>query len=192
MTAIKRRKSNYCHQAYSQILVTTLDFMKILKQTEKSRNRVLDIQISSLSQLQNSSVALRSATYLQVQYLNGYIPGQQYDVHKCLIQLLQKFYHEVNDDRIFKISLLESAMFEENCGHSTENTFSCAELGLQVQGSVITETTGLLEKSQNSVLLEGCQCSECGNVGTSRKADLVTHTSEIMIFHVELFQYSSE
>lgn len=66
MTAIKRRKSNYCHQSYSQILVTTLDFMKILKQTEKSRNRVLDIQISSLSQLQNSSVALRSATYLQV------------------------------------------------------------------------------------------------------------------------------
>ena len=37
-------------------------------------------------------------------------------------------------------------MFEENCGHSTENTFSCAEIGSQVLGSVITETTGLLAK----------------------------------------------
>ena len=28
------------------------------------------------------------------------------------------------------------------------------------------------------------------NVGTGRKADLVTHTSESLIYHLELFQYS--
>ena len=47
-------------------------------------------------------------------------------------------------------------MFEVNSRHSTENTFSCNELGLPVEGSVNFETiTGLLEKSQNPVLLEG-------------------------------------
>lgn len=76
-------------------------------------------------------------------------------------------------------------------GHSTENTFSCTELVLQVEGSSIIETIiGLLEKPQNSVLLEGYQCDKCGNVDTSRKVDFVTHTSEIMIFPLELFQYS--
>lgn len=79
-------------------------------------------------ELQNSSIAVRRAKYSQVLYLNGYIPGQQYDTHQCLIQLLQKFYPEI-DDCIFKI-LLESTVSDGNCGHSTENNFSCAELGL--------------------------------------------------------------
>ena len=130
---------------------------------------------------------------MQVLYLNGYTPGQQYDAHEYLIQLLQKFYPEVNDDWIFKISLLESTMCEGNCRHSTENTFSHTELGLQVEGSVNTETISEpLEKSQNPILLEGYRCDKCGNVGTIRKADLVTHISEIMIFHLELFQYSNK
>ena len=30
------------------------------------------------------------------------------------------------------------------------------------------------------------------NVGTGRKADLVTHTSEILIYHLKLFQYSTK
>ena len=47
--AMKRRKNNYCHQSYPQILVAPPDFMKIQKQTIKSRKRVLNIQISSLS-----------------------------------------------------------------------------------------------------------------------------------------------
>ena len=52
-----------------------------------------------------------------------------------------------------------------------------------------TETiTGVPEESQNLVLLEGYQCDKCGNVSTGRKADLVT--SEILIYHLELFQYS--
>ena len=94
---------------------------------------------------------------------------------------------------MFKISSLESIMYKGNCGHSIENTFSCTELGLQEEASVnIEPITGLLEKSQNLVLLEGYQCDKCGNVRTSRKADLVTHTSEVMIFYLELFQYSNE
>ena len=143
-------------------------------------------------ELQNSGVAVRTAKYLQVLYLNGHILGQQYDAHDCLIQLLPKFYPEVNDDSIFNIPLLESTMCEENCGHSIENTFSCAGLGLQVEGSRNTETvTGLLEKLQNLALL-GYQCDKCRNIGTIRKTDLVTHPSKIIFFHLELFQYSSE
>lgn len=92
----------------------------------------------------------------------------------------------------FNISFLESTMFEANCGCCTENAFPCTELGLQVEGSVNIETTGLLEKSQNLVLLEGYQCDKCRNVGTSRQADIGTHTSEVTIFHLELFQYSNE
>ena len=77
-------------------------------------------------------------------------------------------------------------------GHSTENTFSCAELGLLGEVSANIETiTGLLEKSQNLVLL-GYHCDKCRNIGTSRKADLVTHISEVVILHLELFQYSNE
>ena len=81
-------------------------------------------------ELHNSSVAVRRGKYLQVFCLNGYIPDQQYDAYECLVELLQKFCPEVNDHCIFKISLLESTMCEENCGDSTENTFSCIELGL--------------------------------------------------------------
>lgn len=125
--------------------------------------------------MQNSGVTVRTGKYLQVLYLNDYMPGQQYDAHQCLIQLLQKFYSEVNDDCIFKMPLLQSIMCEGTCRHSTENTFSCTELGLKVEVSVNTETIGLLEKSQNPVLLESYWCDKYGNVGTTRKADLVTH-----------------
>ena len=139
-----------------------------------------DLEIQALKrlflELQISSIAVRAAKYLQVLYLNDYISGQQYDAHECLVQLLQKFYPEINDDCIFRISLLESTMCEGNRGHSTKSTFSCTELGLQVEDSLNIETiTGLLEKSQNPVLSEGYQCDKCGNVGTSRKADLVTY-----------------
>ena len=126
-------------------------------------------------ELQNSSITVRTGKYLQVLYLNGYMPGQQYDANQCLIQLLQKFYSEINDDCIFKMPLLESTMCEGTCRHSTENTFSCTELGLKVEVSANTETIGLLEKSQNLVLLESYRCDKCGNVVTTRKADLVTH-----------------
>ena len=45
-------------------------------------------------------------------------------------------------------------MCKENCGHSTENSFSCTELGLQMEGSVNTETiTGLLVKITKSCFI---------------------------------------
>lgn len=66
---------------------------------------------------------------------------------------------------------------------------SHTELRLQVEDLINTETiTGLLEKTQISALLEGCQC---GNVGTSRSADLVTQTFEIMIFHLNYNEYNA-
>ena len=74
-------------------------------------------------------------------------------------------------------------------GSTIENKFFRAELGLQMGVLGNTETiTGVPEESQNLVLLEGYQCDKCGNVSTGRKADLVT--SEILIYHLELFQYS--
>ena len=51
LNAIKTRKNSYCHQAYPKILVATLDFTKIQTQSQKSRKKVLNIQIPSLSQL---------------------------------------------------------------------------------------------------------------------------------------------
>ena len=41
----ERKKCNYYHPAYSQILAKTFDFMKVVKQTPNSRKRVLNIQI---------------------------------------------------------------------------------------------------------------------------------------------------
>ena len=76
-------------------------------------------------------------------------------------------------------------------GSTIENKFSCAELGLQMGVLGNTETiTRVPEESQNLVLLEGYQCDKCGNVDTGIKADLVTHTSDILIYNLELFQYS--
>ena len=75
-------------------------------------------------------------------------------------------------------------------GSTIENKFFSAELELQMGVLGNTETiTGVPEESQNLVLLEGYQCDKCGNVGTGRKADLVTHTLEILVYQLELFQY---
>ena len=74
-------------------------------------------------EFQNPSIAVRTARHLQVLNLNGYIHSQQNDAHKCLIQLMQKFYSGITDAYISKISIIESTMCEGNCGYSTENTF---------------------------------------------------------------------
>ena len=75
-------------------------------------------------------------------------------------------------------------------GFTIENKFFSAELGLQMGVLGNTETiTAVTEESQNLVLLEGYQCDKCGNVGNGRKGDLVTHTLEILIYHLELFHY---
>lgn len=74
-------------------------------------------------------------------------------------------------------------------GSTIENKFFSAELGLQMGVLGNTETiTGVPEESQKLFLLEGYQCDKCGNVGTGRKADLVIHTLEILIYQLELFQ----
>ena len=36
LNAMKMRKNSYCHQAYPQIVVASLDFVKIVKQTQKA------------------------------------------------------------------------------------------------------------------------------------------------------------
>ena len=53
---MKRRKGNYCHQAFPQILGATLDFMKNQKQSQKSRNS--DIKFKSVKLLQKLPIDL--------------------------------------------------------------------------------------------------------------------------------------
>ena len=69
------------------------------------------------SEIVNSSELVKTSFY--VRYLGvQHEPGIQFHLRECLLQLLAKIYHNRNDDCMFKISKLESTLFN-NCGRHT-------------------------------------------------------------------------
>ena len=63
----------------------------------------------------------------------------QYDVHKCLLQVLQKFNLNINDDWMFKINKLESTLCN-NCGHTTNNNDVFIDMSLHLEDSSNVQT----------------------------------------------------
>ena len=53
-----------------------------------------------LREIQTSNKPVRTSSYVRYLSLQGYEPGMQYNAHECLLQLLAKLYHSINDDCI--------------------------------------------------------------------------------------------
>ena len=71
-----------------------------------------------------SNEPVRTSNYVRYLSLQGYELGMQYDAHECLLQLLSKIYPNFNDDCMFKIDKLGSALCND-CGHTTNNDGVC-------------------------------------------------------------------
>ena len=54
--------------------------------------------------------------------------------HECLLQLLEKIYPNVNDDCMFKINELESALCND-CGHTINSDCVCIDWSLNLEDS---------------------------------------------------------
>ena len=61
-------------------------------------------------EIEASSEPMRTSIYVRCLGLQNYEPGMQYDAHECLLQLLAKIYPINDDDCMFKINKLESAL----------------------------------------------------------------------------------
>ena len=87
-------------------------FYAVMKVLNSLRNYFPELSTANLKiqalkclflELKNSSIAVKITKYLQVLYLNGYIHDQQDDAQERLMQPLQKFYPEVNEQCIVTI-----------------------------------------------------------------------------------------
>ena len=47
-------------------------------------------------EIETSNEPMRTLNYAKYLSLQGYEPGMQYDNHECLLQLLAKFYPNIN------------------------------------------------------------------------------------------------
>ena len=55
------------------------------------------MKIRKLSrEIETSNEPVRRSNYVKYLSLQGYEPGMQYDNHECLLQLLAKFYPNIN------------------------------------------------------------------------------------------------
>ena len=87
-----------------------------------------------LSNVETSSETVRTSNYVRLIGLQNYEPGMQYDVYKCLLQLLSKIYPSIIDDSMFKINKLEST-FWNDCDQTTNNDNVCIHLSLHLEDS---------------------------------------------------------
>ena len=117
---------------------------------------------------------------------------EQYDAHECLLQLLNRIYPTITNDCMFKVSMLESTVCsnqENNCHHHIEKLVEGTDLALQVEDTRNIQTvTDLLSKIQRPGIVEDYKCDLCNTKNTSNKADLITHTSNVLIIHLKIFK----
>ena len=93
------------------------------------------------SEIETSREPVRTSNYIRYLDLQHYRPGIQYDGHECLIQLLGNIYPNINDDCMFKINKLQSAVCND-CGHTTNNEGACIDWSLQLENSSNVQTIG--------------------------------------------------
>ncbi|MCH2406271.1 MAG: ubiquitin carboxyl-terminal hydrolase, partial [Nitrosopumilus sp.] len=152
---------------------------------------------------QSSNSPVRTSTFIHDIDLRDYEFGRQYDAHECLLQLLGKFYPEIDNNCMFKVSWLESTICENEkvignsriqpCFHRTENMINHFNLTLEVDATSSNQTiTQLLNRLENSSLAEGYTCDNCQFKDTSNKVDLISETSDVLIFQLKLFKYIRE
>jgi len=188
------RGENVCFfNSIVQVLHSIPGFLTYVQEHAHSNQYVLKISEMFL-EITSSITPVQTSKYVHDLELSNYIFGSQYDAHECLLQILDKIYPSVTDDCLFKISMLESTVCQNNnCQHRAERSTNVIDLELNVISSGAIQTvTDLLSQPQVPSLLEGYRCDGCHAVGSCTKADLITHTSEVLIIQLKIFNYSNE
>ena len=105
------------------------------------------MQIKNLfREIETSKEPVRTSHYVRYLNLLGYESGMQYDVHECLLQLLLNIYTNINDDCMFKIDKLASALCNK-CGHTASTNGVCINTSLHLEDSSNAQTiSGMLHQ----------------------------------------------
>ena len=85
-------------------------------------------------EIETSIEPVRTSNYVKYLSLQGHEPGIQCDPHECLLQLLAKLYHSINDGYVFNIDKLASTLCID-CGYTTNNDGECIDWYLHVGDS---------------------------------------------------------
>ena len=168
------------------------------------RNEVLSLESSdrAVHAIQNiirevsiSEKAKKSSQYLQEIRLRNYVFGMQYDVHECLIQILEKIYPSFNYC-IFTVSCLESVQCIgtqdgtiAGCRHVPSRIVNNVDLTFEMNTSLTQDISSLITQSQRSRAPEGYRCDSCGQVNTCDKVDLITGLADVLIITLKVFAY---
>ena len=143
-------------------------------------------------EIETSNVHVRTSVYVRYLNLQHDEPGIQYDVHECLLQLLEKIYPNINDNCIFKIDNLESTLCND-CGHTTNNDGVCIDWSLYLDNSSNVQTIRrMLHELMDprGEFLENYRCEEgCQLINTSTKAVYVTQLPDALIIQLSIFKY---
>jgi len=188
------RGENVCFfNSIMQVLYALPAFCNYVHELSHSDQYVMTIK-EMFEEIANSNAPVRSSKYIRDLRLHNYVFGSQYDAHECLLQILNKIYSSVTNDCLFKISVLESTVCQSNnCQHRAERSIDMLDLELNIFPSGAVHTvTNLLNQPQIPSPLEGYRCDGCKVVGSCTKADLITHTSDVLIIQLKIFEYSNK
>ena len=172
-----------------QVLHAIPAFQNVVEELGHDNQAITAIKYM-FKEISNSNEAVGTSRYVQLLGLPNYIVGRQYDAHECLLQFLDRIYPRITDDCMFKVAMLESLVCDDNnCGKRIDTNVEGIDIGLNVEDTINTQTvTGLLCNLQNSTRLVGYRCDKCENLNTSSKADLISHTSDMLILNLKLFK----
>ena len=113
--------------------------------------------------------------------LIGYDAGTQYDVRKCLIQLLVYIYLNGND-HCMMINKFES-IFCNDCNHTTYINGVCVDSALHLEDSShVQRISGMLHQFMDprEYYLKNYWCDCCGSLSASTKAVCFMQVSTIL------------
>ena len=175
-----------------QVLYSLPIFKDYIQQLQPIEGVVSEMK-SLFKKIENSSIPVRTSSYVPKLGLYDYVLGMQYDAHECLLQLLASIYPNVNDDCMFKIDKLESTLCVSNdCGHTINSDGACIDWSLHIEDSHNLQTiSGILHDlmDPNGRPLQGYKCDGCKRLNTSTKAVCVTQLSDILIIQLNIFKF---
>ena len=178
-----------------QVLHSIKPFREFVLKTQSDGGAILAMK-DLFREIDTSKEPIETSRYISRLPLVNYDFGRQYDAHECLIQLLDLFYPQQNeqipDNCIFKISTFESVLC--NCQYSIDQNKGSLDLQVNLEDTDNVETiSGLIDMMLNAhgePLLD-YTCDKCHGLNTSTKSFNVTNTPNYMILHLCIFTYDS-
>ena len=170
-----------------QVLYAIPAFRNFVQELAPDNQAITAIE-DMFQEISNSNEPVRTSRYVQLLGLPNYIFGRQYDAHECLMKFLDKIYPRITDECMFKVTMLEWLVCD-NCGKRIDQNVEGIDIGLNVKDAIGTQTvTGLLSHLQNATQLVDYKCDQCHRVNKCTKADLISHTSDMLILNLKLFK----